>query len=186
MVEVIATNILRSFSRSDRPLWNIHIWNENGSFTFLVDFTFLYHRHDCYRLNHIYEYHGGCRIRSRKKFLPFTSTWIHPRCLVGFVLLILLFFCVVVWFCVLFVFFLCRVCPMLSVSLDCSLLHLLISLTFIYCKVEIKELILKKNKKSNEVIIPTSKKDCDFNECNHGEDHIISLTWNFMEHFNYI
>ena len=80
-----------------------------------------------------------------------------------------------------FVFCLSSSCVVCAQCCQClrivhSLLHLLFSLTFIYCKVEIKELILKKNKKSNEVIIPTSKQDCDFNECNHGEDHIISLT----------
>jgi len=45
------------------------------------------------------------------------SPWVHPRFLVGFMLLIFLVFCVV--FFVLFVFVVCLVYPMLLVSLDC-------------------------------------------------------------------
>jgi hypothetical protein len=41
----------------------------------------------------IYELHGGCPITS-KNFLPFASTWVHPRFFVGSVLLIHLVFCV--------------------------------------------------------------------------------------------
>jgi hypothetical protein len=52
--------------------------------------------------------------------LSFESTWVHPRYLVGFVLFIVLVFCVV--FFVLFVLVLCRVYPMLPVSLDCPFL----------------------------------------------------------------
>ena len=35
--EAIATNILRSSSQSDWPLRNIHISNDNGSFTFYIE-----------------------------------------------------------------------------------------------------------------------------------------------------
>ena len=61
------------------------------------------------------------RISYKKqgKCLPFASTWIHPWLLVVSVLLIFFnLLCCVVFF-VLFVFVLCLVCPMLSVSLDC-------------------------------------------------------------------
>jgi hypothetical protein len=64
---------------------------------------------------------GGCLIRGRN-CLPFASTWVHPRFLEGSVLLIYLAFCVVLCFCVLFVFVLCLLCPMLSMSLDCPCL----------------------------------------------------------------
>jgi hypothetical protein len=49
-------------------------------------------------------------------YLPITGAWVHPRFLVGSVLLIFLVFCVV--FLLLFVFILCLVCPVLTVSLD--------------------------------------------------------------------
>jgi len=48
------------------------------------------------------------------------SIWVHPRFLVGSVVLIFLVFCVV--FLVLFVFVLCLVYPMLPVYLDCPFL----------------------------------------------------------------
>jgi hypothetical protein len=51
--------------------------------------------------------------------LPFSSTWVHLRFLVGSVLLIFLVFWLLLRFINLFVFVLCLVCPMLSVSLDC-------------------------------------------------------------------
>ena len=40
LVEVIATKILQSSSQSGWPLRNIHISNDNGSFTFYVDVFF--------------------------------------------------------------------------------------------------------------------------------------------------
>ncbi len=68
-----------------------------------------------------------------KDCLPFSNTWVHPRFLVGSMLLIFLifyvFFCIVLFFvlfyfciCALFVFVLCLMCPMLPVSLHCSFL----------------------------------------------------------------
>ena len=44
-------------------------------------------------LDCVYELHGGCRIRSRN-CLPFVSTRVHPRFLVGSVLVIFVVFCV--------------------------------------------------------------------------------------------
>jgi hypothetical protein len=40
---------LQSTSQSGWPLQNIHISNDNGSFTFYVDFSFFYHCQDFYR-----------------------------------------------------------------------------------------------------------------------------------------
>jgi len=52
--------------------------------------------------------------------LPFASVWVHELVLVWSVLLIVLVFVLC-----LFVFVLCFVCPMISVSLDCSFLIVL-------------------------------------------------------------
>ena len=60
-----------------------------------------------------YEQHGVCLIRSGNCW-PFESIWVHPRFVDG-VRGANLFFA-------LFVFVLCRVCPVLSVSLDYPLL----------------------------------------------------------------
>jgi hypothetical protein len=65
-----------------------------------------------------------CLIRSRN-CLPFTSTWVDPWFLVGFMLLIFLDYfvgCVVFFVCVLFVFVLCLRCLVLPVSLVCPFL----------------------------------------------------------------
>ncbi len=73
-VEDIASKILLSSSQSGWPLRNIHISNDNGSFTFYVDVFFplslprLLPDLDC-----IYEQHGGCFVRSRT-CLSFAST----------------------------------------------------------------------------------------------------------------
>ena len=45
----MAIQILRSSSQSGWPLRNIYISNDNGSFTYYVDVSFLYHCHDFYR-----------------------------------------------------------------------------------------------------------------------------------------
>ena len=56
-------------------------------------------------------------------YLSFAGPWIYFRFLVGSVLLILLVFCVVLWFFLgFFVFVLCLVCPVLLVSLHRPLL----------------------------------------------------------------
>jgi hypothetical protein len=56
-------------------------------------------------------------------YLPFPITLVHPLPVFGGVrVLILLYFSGVRCFCVLLVFVLCLVCPMLPVSLDCSFL----------------------------------------------------------------
>ena len=57
-----------------------------------------------------------------KVYLHFTSTWVHPRVLVGSVLLIILVFCDILCFRVFVVFVLCLVCPILPVSLYCPFL----------------------------------------------------------------
>ena len=77
----------------------------------------------CYLSNTswLYKQHGRLIIRGRN-YLPFVSTWVHPGCWYGSVLLIFLVFCVVLCFGVLFIFILCVVCPMLPVSLDCPFL----------------------------------------------------------------
>jgi hypothetical protein len=66
----------------------------------------------------------------RKELLPFISTCVHPRLLVGSVLLIVLVFCVFP----LFVFVLCLVYPMLPVSLDCPFLIVLLVFSNVYFK----------------------------------------------------
>ena len=80
-------------------------------------FSFLYHCEDFYQTwLHIWV----TRRLSYRNCLPFTSTWVHTRILVRSVLPIVLVFCVVCF--ALFVFVLCLVYPMLSVSLDCPFL----------------------------------------------------------------
>ena len=64
----------------------------------------------------ILKQHGGCLIRDRNCLL-FASTWFHLQFLYG--TLIFLVFCVMLCFCVLFVFLLSLMCTMLPVSLDC-------------------------------------------------------------------
>ena len=49
----------------------------------------------------------------RHERLLFASALVHPRFVVGYALLIFLYFCIVLCFCVLFVFVLYLVCPML-------------------------------------------------------------------------
>ena len=65
--------------------------------------------------------------------LPFASTWVYTRFLVGSLLLIFLVSCVVVfaWF----VFVLCLVHPMLPVSLDCPFLIIpsVFSNVYLFC-----------------------------------------------------
>ena len=67
----------------------------------------------------LYEKHDGCLIRDRNCCLPFASTSVHPRGLVFGVARLFRFMCCVF---VLFVFVLCLLCPILSVSLDFLLL----------------------------------------------------------------
>ena len=81
-------------------------------------FSFLYHCEDFYQTwLHIWVTRRGCLTRN---CLPFMSTWVHTRILVRSVLPIVLVFFVVCF--ALFVFVLCLVYPMLSVSLDCQFL----------------------------------------------------------------
>jgi hypothetical protein len=63
----------------------------------------------------LYDQHGGCLIRGMD-CLSFVNTWVNLRFFVGSAFLIFLVFCVVVFFS-LFVFVVCLVHPMLSVSL---------------------------------------------------------------------
>ena len=62
-----------------------------------------------------------CHMRDRNCF-PFVSTWFHLQFVVGTVLPIFLVFCDVLGFCVWFVFVLCLVCQLLTMSLDCTFL----------------------------------------------------------------
>ena len=66
-VEVIVTNMLRLSSRTVWPLRNIHISNDNGSFTSNIRFFFLFSITDntITGLDYIYEQHGGCLIKTR-------------------------------------------------------------------------------------------------------------------------
>ena len=48
-VEVIAAMLMRSWSRTGRPLRKIHFSNDNVFFPFVVDVLFVYHRQDLYR-----------------------------------------------------------------------------------------------------------------------------------------
>ena len=59
---------------------------------FYFDFFFPLSLKTCTGLDWIYEYHGWFLIRSRN-CLPFASTWVHPRFLMGSVLFIFLVFC---------------------------------------------------------------------------------------------
>jgi len=77
--------------------------NDNGCFTFYVDFIFLHHR--------------TYSLRGNMNRLPFTRIWVHSVFFVGSLLLVYLVFCVV--FFVLFFFVLCFALP---VSLDCPFL----------------------------------------------------------------
>ena len=77
--------------------------NDNGCFTFYVDFIFLHHR--------------TYGLRGNMNRLPFTRIWVHSVFFVGSLLLVYLVFCVV--FFVLFFFVLCFALP---VSLDCPFL----------------------------------------------------------------
>ena len=52
-------------------------------------------------------------------YLSIAGAWIHPRFLVGFMLFVFFVFCAVF---LLFVFILCLMCPVLTVSLDCTFL----------------------------------------------------------------
>ena len=87
-VEVIAAKILQSSSRSGWPLQNIHISHDNESFTFYVIFVFppslLRPLPD---LSVYIEQYDGCLIKTRT-YLPFRSTWVHPRYMIGSALLI--------------------------------------------------------------------------------------------------
>ena len=60
-------------------------------------------------------------IRNKNR-LPFASTWVHLRILVGSALLILFSFLCSAFLCVLFVFFLCLLNPMLAMPQDCPFL----------------------------------------------------------------
>ena len=77
-VEVIATKIIRSWSQSGWPLRNIHISNDNGSFTFYVDVFFLYHCQFFY-LTLLYIW-VTWRVSYKKHVcLTLPDTWFHPR-----------------------------------------------------------------------------------------------------------
>jgi hypothetical protein len=78
--EAIATTIIRLPSWSNWPLRNIHISNDNGSFTFYVDLLSSITAKSYIGLDCIYEYHGGFPIRS-SNCLPFASFLVHSRCL---------------------------------------------------------------------------------------------------------
>ena len=69
----IAIYNLRSSSQSSWPLRNIHISNDDGSFTFYVDVFFLLSIRRFTGLDCIY----GCFIRS-SNWLSFASIWVHP------------------------------------------------------------------------------------------------------------
>ena len=96
--EIIVTKILQSTSRYGRPLRNISISIENGSFPFPLNIyrTWLY-----------------LWVTRRKYYKkqgtvnPSLSPGFTPRLLVGSVLLIVILFCVVMCLFVLFVFVLC-------------------------------------------------------------------------------
>ena len=62
------------------------------------------------------------RVSYKKQKLLKRSKHLGSRFVVGSELLVVLVFCVVVCFYVLFVFVLCLVCPILPVSLDCPFL----------------------------------------------------------------
>jgi hypothetical protein len=102
-------------SRSGWPLQNIHISNYNVSITFFADVFFPLSLRRL--LSDLTVYMSNCLTRN---CLPFMSTWVHTRILVRSVLPIVLVFFVVCF--ALFVFVLCLVYPMLSVSLDCQFL----------------------------------------------------------------
>ena len=61
----------------------------------------------------IIKFSDGCLIRGWNCLPAFASTWVQPSS--GFWWVLFSFLC-----CVLYVFALCLVCPMLQVSLDCS------------------------------------------------------------------
>ena len=90
-VEIIATNTLRSLSRSGWLLRNIHISNDNGWFTFYVDLSLRYH---CQYLYRTWLYIWVTRRLSNKK-QDLLALREHMSCLVGSVLLICLVFCIV-------------------------------------------------------------------------------------------
>jgi len=79
-------------------------------------FSFLYHYQDLYRSWLYIWVARRVSYKKQKLLIPFASTWVHPRFLLGSVLLFFLMFCIVFCF-VLFVFVLCLVYPMLPVSL---------------------------------------------------------------------
>jgi len=102
----------RKFTLFFLPLLNIHISYDNGSFPFLCNAVFISSitSKTFTVLDNTNVYMRNC--------LPFVSTCVHPRDLVGSVLLIVCcFLC-----CVVFVFVLCLVCLMLPVALDCQFL----------------------------------------------------------------
>ena len=82
--------------KSGWPLRNVHISNDNGSFTFYVDISFFYHCLDfCRTCLYIYEWYDVCLKRSGN-CLPFVITWVHPRFNGGIrVAHLVYFFCVI-------------------------------------------------------------------------------------------
>ena len=75
-------------------------------------FSFLYHRQNLLPDLTIYIWVTWWASYKKRNCLPFASRWVHPEILVGSMLLNLLVFCFVLWFCVLFVlvFVLCIKC----------------------------------------------------------------------------
>ena len=61
-------------------------------------FSFIYHYQDLYP-SWLYIWEARrVSYKKQKLFIPFPSTWVHPRFLVGSVLLIFLMFCVFLFF----------------------------------------------------------------------------------------
>jgi hypothetical protein len=87
----------KQVSQSGWPLQNIHISNDNGSFTFYVDVFFLLSLPRL--LLELTVYIWVAQMVSYKmqagNAYPSASTWVHPRFLLGSVLLIFLVLCVV-------------------------------------------------------------------------------------------
>ena len=115
-VEVIAAMLMRSWSRTGRPLRKIHFSNDNVFFPFVVDVLFVYHRQDLYRTwlwDECIISETGAAYSSRTHGFNPPVFW--------FVLLIFSVFRVfLLCFCCLSSF--CFVCPILLVSLDYSFL----------------------------------------------------------------
>ena len=119
-VEVVPIKLLLSSPRIGWWLRNIHILNDNGSFSFDVDFV--YRRLDFYWtfcLN-IWVTRIFCCEKGTVYCLPFASTLVQSRLLSGF----LLFICFGGGLCCGFfsLSLFCILCLMLRLSVDCSFL----------------------------------------------------------------